>query len=142
MLQRISKNGEEITKTISHKLKSIDSAKSMARALSNLVNNLGDIIHKIKCKCRQDNKKCKTCGSKYKNFECYLKCRNIKDDLIVWKCLYCNGNHQKKLDENLKQKFGNTYTFSNHDMNKFILLFQKGGYPMNTWMTGKIITRK
>ena len=58
MLQRISKNGEEIAKTISHKLKSIDSAKSMARALSNLVNNLGGIIHKIKCKCRQDNKKC------------------------------------------------------------------------------------
>ena len=27
-------------------------------------------------------------------------------------------------------------------MNKFILLFQKGVYPMNTWMTGKIITRK
>ena len=100
MLPRISKNGEEITKTISHKLKSIDSAKSMARALSNLVSNLGDIIHKIKCKCRPDNKKCKTCGSKYKNFECYLKCRNIKDDLIVWKCLYCNGDHQKKQKQN------------------------------------------
>ena len=140
MLPRISKNGEEITKTISHKLKSIDSAKSMARALSNLVSNLGDIIHKIKCKCRQDNKKCKTCGSKYKNFECYLKCRNIKDDLIVWKCLYCNGDHQKKTET--EQKLGNTYTFSNHDMNKFILLFQKAVYPMNTWMTGKIIPRK
>ena len=53
ILQRISKNGEEITKTISHKLKSIDSARFMARALSNLVNNLVDIIYKIKCKCRQ-----------------------------------------------------------------------------------------
>ena len=82
ILQRISKNGEEITKTISHKLKSIDSARFMARAQSNLVNNLGDIIHKTKCKCRHDNKKCKTCGIKY-NFECCLKCRNIKDDLIA-----------------------------------------------------------
>ena len=83
ILQRISKNGEEITKIISHKLKSIDSARFMARALSNLVSNLGDIIHKIKCKCQHDNKKCKTCGIKYKNFECCLKCRNIKDDLIA-----------------------------------------------------------
>ena len=37
---RIDKNGEEITKTVSYILKFIDSARFMARSLSNLVNNL------------------------------------------------------------------------------------------------------
>ena len=32
-------------------------------------------------------------------------------------------------DENLKKRFVNTYRFSNHDNNKFILLLQKGVYP-------------
>ena len=30
---------------------------------------------------------------------------------------------KKKNDENLKKRFANTYKFSNHDINKFILLF-------------------
>ena len=29
----------------------------------------------------------------------------------------------KKKDENLKKRFANTYKLSNHDINKFILLF-------------------
>ena len=34
----------------------------MASLLSNLVNNLSEGIHGIKCKCRHGDKKCKTCG--------------------------------------------------------------------------------
>ena len=33
------------------------------------------------------------------------------------------------LDENLKKRFVNTYKFSNHDINKFILLLGKGADP-------------
>ena len=36
----------------------------------------------------------------------------------------------------LKERFFNTYKFSNHDINKFILLLQKGVYPyeyMDDW---------
>ena len=33
-----------------------------------------------------------------------------------------------RLDEKLKKKFKNTFTFSNNDINKFILLFRKGVY--------------
>ena len=40
----------------------------------------------------------------------------------------CNKNYQKKLDENLKKKFANTYKFVNQEINKFILLLQKGLY--------------
>ena len=41
----------------------------------------------------------------------------------------CNKNYQRKFEENLKQIFFNIYKFSNHNNNKFILLFQEGVYP-------------
>ena len=40
------------------------------------------------------------------------------------------------MDENLKKLFSNTYKFSNHDINKSILLLQRGAYPyeyMDEW---------
>ena len=40
----------------------------------------------------------------------------------------CDKNYQHKFDEKLKQRFFNTYTFSNHKNNKFILLLRKGVY--------------
>ena len=49
---------------------------------------------------------------------------------------FWNKNYQKKFDENLKEHFFNTYKFSNNDINKFILLLQKGVYPyehMDDW---------
>ena len=63
---RINANREEITKTISYRLKFIDSARFMSSSLSNHVNDLAaDGIHRTKCKYRH-NKKCETCGIKYK----------------------------------------------------------------------------
>ena len=47
--------------------------------------------------------------------------------LVLWK-IYINI-YQHKLDEKLKEQFLNTYKFSNHDNNKFILLLWKGVYP-------------
>ena len=41
-----------------------------------------------------------------------------------------------KFDEKLKERFFNTYKFSNHDNNKFILLLLKDIYPyeyMDNW---------
>ena len=104
----------------------------MASSLSNLINNLSEEINRIKCKYGQHDKKCETCGIKYKFFE-YI---NFKDDLIEYKCLYCNNNYQQKFDEKLKEWFSNTYKLSNHDNNKFILLLQKGVYSygyMDVW---------
>ena len=55
----------------------------MASLLSNLVNNLSEEIHKIKCKHRHEDKKCETCGIKYKYCDCFLEYTNFNDDLIV-----------------------------------------------------------
>ena len=53
-MKRIGKYGEEITKT--YKLPFIDSARSMASSL-NLVSNLVEGVHKIKCKYGHNAKK-------------------------------------------------------------------------------------
>ena len=51
------------------------------------------------------------------------KYANGKNDIIEYKCLICNKNHQKKCDEALKKGFFfNTYKFSNHGIKKFIFL--------------------
>ena len=47
---RVDKNGEEVTKNTSYILQFIDSARFMTSSLSNLVNNLSEGIHTIKCK--------------------------------------------------------------------------------------------
>ena len=41
----------------------------------------------------------------------------------------CNKSCQRKSDEKLKERFFNTFNFSNRDSNKFILLLRKGIYP-------------
>ena len=54
----IDKNGEKAAKNIAYILQFIDSARFMASSLSNLVNNLSEGIHRIKWKCKHDDKKC------------------------------------------------------------------------------------
>ena len=94
----------------------------MASSLLNLVNNLSEGIHRIRCKSRRDDKTCETCGIKYKYCDCFLEYINFKDDLMVYKCLCCNKNYQHKFDEKLKEQFFNTCKFANHNNNKSILL--------------------
>ena len=54
----------------------------MANVFSNLVNNLSDGIHRIKCKYEHDDKKYGTCRIKYKYCDCFLEYINFKDDFI------------------------------------------------------------
>ena len=101
----------------------------MASSLSNLANNLSEGIHRIKCKYVHDERKCETCGIRCTYYDCFVEHTNFKDDLIEYNCLYCNKNYKQKLDKKLKERFFNTYKFSNHNNNKFILLVPKGVYP-------------
>ena len=58
---RIDNYVKEIIKNILYILQFLDSARFIASSLSNLVNNLSEGIHKIKCKYWHDDKKCQTC---------------------------------------------------------------------------------
>ena len=108
----------------------------MTSLLSNLVNNLSEGIQRIIYKFGHDDKKCETFGIKYKYCDYFLEYTNFKDDLIEYECLYCNKNYQRKLYEKIKERFFNTYKFSNNGNNKFILLLREGDYPyeyMDDW---------
>ena len=133
---------KKITKSISYRLQLIDSARHMASLFSNLVNNFAEGIHKIKCKYRNDNKKYETCGIKFKDCECCIEYTNVNNDLIECKCFCCNEYYQKNFEEILKKRFANIYKFSNHDINKFILLLQKGVYPYELCIIGKNLMKK
>ena len=63
--------------TISYKTKLIDSERSVATSLSNLVDNLIEGVHKIK----------------YKDCDCFLEFESVKDNLIKYKCLSCNKEY-------------------------------------------------
>ena len=52
---RIDENGEEFTRNKSYILQFIDSASFMASSLSNLVDNLFEEIHRIKCEFGHNN---------------------------------------------------------------------------------------
>ena len=73
----------------------IDNARFMASSSSNLVNNLSERIHRIKCKFGHNNKNVKR-EIKYKYCDCFLEYTNVKDDLIEYKCLSCKKYYQQK----------------------------------------------
>ena len=100
-------------KLISYKIKFIDSTRFMASSLSNLVDNLPEGIHKIRCK----------------DCDCFVEYESVKDNLIKYKFLSCSRDYLNKLVEELKKKFKNKFKFPNNDINKFILLLRKGVYP-------------
>ena len=50
----------------------------MASSLSNLINNLSEGIHRIKCKFGHDDKKCETFGIKYKYCDCFVNSEILK----------------------------------------------------------------
>ena len=106
-------------KTITYKLKFIDSFRFMSTSLSSLVDNLSEKLY---------SDKCKDCKSE-------LDYMSIKNNQLIFQCLKCKKNYKKDYKELIK-RFANTYEFCNGDTNKFILLLRKGVYPyeyMDSW---------
>ena len=114
---KIDKEGNKINEFISHEIKLIDSMRFMVTSLSNLVDNLTGVIHKLKCK----------------NCNCFLEYKNFKSSLIEYNCPSCNKDFSIELDEELKKKFKNTFEFSKHDANKFVLLLKKRNLPIRIY---------
>ena len=75
---RIDKNGEEITKNICYILQFFDSARFIVSSLSNLVNNLSEGLHRIKCKLRYHDNKCETYGVKHEYCNFSLNMQTLK----------------------------------------------------------------
>ena len=84
----------------------------MAVSLSNLADNLVEIIHKIKSK----------------DCHCFLEYKSVKGNSIKHKCTSCNKYYSNIIDEELKKWFKNTFNFSSNDINKFSLLLRKDVY--------------
>ena len=51
-----------------------------------------------------------------------------KDGQLIFRCFMCKKNYEKNFNEELIQRFANTYEFCNRDLNKFVLLLRKGVY--------------
>ena len=101
------------SKTITYKLKFIDSFRFMSTSLSSLVDNLSDGFH-----CN----KCIDCKSS-------LDYMITRDDQLIFRCFECKKNYQKVFNEDLINRFASTYEFCDKDINRFILLLRKGIYP-------------
>ena len=52
-----------------------------------------------------------------------------KDSLLKFKCVDNNETYDKKFEEDISQRFENTYQFGDEDINKFCLILRKGVYP-------------
>ena len=104
-------------KTITYKIKVVDTCRFMQGKLSGLVDNLSEI----------DNKDCKTCAKrKYVKSECEFI--GLKNNRLNYRCKECNGTSTKSVND-LVEKFPRTYKFCNGNLNKFFLLIRKGVYP-------------
>ena len=98
---------------ITYKIKFIDSYRFMSSSLSKLVDNLSEGIH---------NNKCVDCNS-------CLDYTKIKNEKLLLKCFICNTYYKNKFNKDLMEKFRNTYSFCDNDINKFVLLLRKGVSP-------------
>ena len=108
-------------KTITYRLKFIDSFRFMSTSLSSLVDNLSEKLHQ--------SDKCKDCKSE-------LDYMSVKDNQLIFQCLECKKNYKKDFNKESIKRFANTYEFCNGDINKFILLLRKRVYPyeyMDSW---------
>ena len=113
------------SKTITYKLKFIDSFRCMSASLSSLVDNLSE-IYKKECKGSAEKRKIKSAYN-------FIRLKNNK---LNYECKECEKIWLKPVNGLIK-KFTNIRQVCNGDFNKFILLLRKGVYPQKKIQAGK-----
>ena len=112
----------ENNKTITYKIKFIDSFRFMSSSLSSLADNLSQGLH---------NDRCIDCKS-------YLEYISIEDEILVFNYLKCSKNHENNFNKYLIKTFANTYEFHDGDINEFFFDVKKKPFiHTNTWIAGK-----
>ena len=91
-------------KSLTYKIKFIDSFRFMSSSLSNLADNLSEGLHGDTCT------DCKSCLD-YMSF----------NEQLTFRCFECKKNYKKDFNKKLIKRFANIYEFCNKDINKFIL---------------------
>ena len=79
----------------------------MKTSLSNVVDNFAKVIHKVK----------------WRICDYFLEYESFRKNLVKYKCLSCKKDYS--IDEELKKRFKNTFSFSNSDIKKFIFLLRE-----------------
>ena len=80
-------------KSITYKIKFIDSLRFISSSLSNLVDNLSEGLHSDKCT------DCKSC----------LDCMVSKDDQLTFRYFECKKNYKKDFNKELIKRFAYIY---------------------------------
>ena len=112
-------------KTITYKLRFIDSFRFTSASLSDLVDNLSGIFSSVECKSCMESLKI--------NSECVFV--GLKYIRLMYRCKECKEEWKRPIKELIK-RFSSIYKFFNGDLNKFILLLRKVVYPYedtNIW---------
>ena len=82
-------------KTITYRLKFIDSFRFMSTSLSSLVDNLSEKLHSDKCR----------------DWKFELHYMSFEYNQLIFQCFECKRNYMKDFNKELIKRFANTHIF-------------------------------